>query len=635
MAVHKWGQKREISKRICIKWLCAVIFAAVILSGTPVVGLASPKSAEEFKKEWKKIQDDWTFVALSPGSDETQMNFAWYSKKGDPVCFRYGTKSDLSDGKTAKIKQKKAQTGYRSNKVTLKKLKPGKKYYYQVDEKKIASFRTNDGGDEFSFIFVGDPQIGKSNPKKAKKYKKVTEEFRQAQSDSVRSDALGWNNTIEAAYKKSDKKADFILSAGDQIETKAKTLNDTTLSEMEYTGYLCPERLKSIPVATTVGGHDADNSNYDYHFNVPNLSALGQNDYVGGDYWFTYGSALFLMLNTQHSNTAEHREFIEEAIRENPDCVWRIVTLHQDIYGSAKHSADENVILLRYQLITCFEENDIDVVLTGHDHSYTRSKFLKGDTPVETEEKDGEVINPDGILYMTASSSSGSRYYELLKERQPYVAARWQKEVPTYSIVKVTKDTFTIKTYRTDNGEKIDDTLKIRKYVQSRDIGQAVIDAIGKISYNGKPKTPSVSVRLDGIPLKCGTDYTVSYRNNTQVGDAEATVTGIGAFTGTKTASFKVVPARVKLKSAVSDKAGQVTVKLKKKSSSLEGFQIAYSRSKKFRHVKYVETDRNKVTLKSLKKGKSYYIKARGYQHVSGKIYYGKYGKTKKVKVKA
>ena len=57
---------------------------------------------------------------------------------------------------------------------------------------------------------------------------------------------------------------------------------------------------------------------------MPNLSTLGSNGIVGGDYSFTYGDALYLMLNTQDTNVAEHREFIENAVAENPDCTWRI-----------------------------------------------------------------------------------------------------------------------------------------------------------------------------------------------------------------------------------------------------------------------------------------------------------------------
>ena len=78
--------------------------------------------------------------------------------------------------------------------------------------------------------------------------------------------------------------------------------------------------LKSLPVATTVGNHDADNANYTYHFNTPNSSDLGSNGVVGGDYYFTYGNTLFMMLNTQDTNAAEHKQFMEQAIAANPNC---------------------------------------------------------------------------------------------------------------------------------------------------------------------------------------------------------------------------------------------------------------------------------------------------------------------------
>ena len=57
---------------------------------------------------------------------------------------------------------------------------------------------------------------------------------------------------------------------------------------------------------------------------------------------------------------------------------WRVVTLHQDIYGSGEHSNEPAIAELRYKLVPIFEENDIDVVLTGHDHTYARTKILKG-----------------------------------------------------------------------------------------------------------------------------------------------------------------------------------------------------------------------------------------------------------------
>ena len=83
---------------------------------------------------------------------------------------------------------------------------------------------------------------------------------------------------------------------------------------------------------------------------------------------------------------------------------------------------------------------------------------------IETVKKQGSsVINPEGVLYMTACSSSGSKYYDLLPRQQTYIAHRWQEDVPTYSVVDVTENSLTINTYRTDNDEKIDETFSITK----------------------------------------------------------------------------------------------------------------------------------------------------------------------------
>ena len=228
-------------------------------------------------------------------------------------------------------------------------------------------------------MFVGDPQIGSSNEEKAKTPEDIQKPtFLTAQSEAVRNDTFNWNYTLKRAYEKTGNKASFILSSGDQIQTNAKKVGDSTVSEMEYAGYLSADIMKSVPVATTVGNHDADNANYTYHFNTANMSSLGDNGYVGGDYYFTYGDALFIILNTQDTNVSEHKDFIEQTVAANPDCKWRIVTLHQDIYGSAEHSNEPEITNLRYSLVPIFEENDVDIVLTGHDHAYSRTKMLKG-----------------------------------------------------------------------------------------------------------------------------------------------------------------------------------------------------------------------------------------------------------------
>ena len=493
---------------------------------------------EAWSEEWETIKDDWTQVSMSPGSDETQMNFAWYSKDGEQTGFVYGTNSDLSGGQSAEITQTAAQEGYVSNKVTLEGLQPGTTYYYQVEGKEIESFTTDDDTSSFSFVFVGDPQIGSSNEEKAKTPEDIQKPtFLTAQSEAVRNDTFNWNYTLKRAYEKTGNKASFILSSGDQIQTNAKKVGDSTVSEMEYAGYLSADIMKSVPVATTVGNHDADNANYTYHFNTANMSSLGDNGYVGGDYYFTYGDALFIILNTQDTNVSEHKDFIEQTVAANPDCKWRIVTLHQDIYGSAEHSNEPEITNLRYSLVPIFEENDVDIVLTGHDHAYSRTKMLKGgqnttgfeytddefdeqldkdldvgdstetryeapgniqddttdpaeqryleylhsvmddDAVLELTEGQDVAIDSEGIMYLTAGSSSGSKYYDLVPRQQTYIASRWQQDVPTYSVIDVTETTLTLNTYRTDTDEPIDTQFMLVKSADHSQLANLISQA--------------------------------------------------------------------------------------------------------------------------------------------------------------
>ncbi len=561
-----------------------------------------------WKSDWEQIKSDWTQISLTPGSNESELNFAWYSKKTDKAKapkLMIGEGRNMRNAKTYEavqtaVKDEADPDGntYFSNKVTASGLKEGTTYYYSYEKEdgsftKPVSYKTK-STEEFRFIFVGDPQIGSSNELKGSD----SEEFYNAQSDSVCNDAFNWNATLNAAMEMSGNQAGFVVSAGDQIQTtKKKAPNKNAAnSEIEYAGYLSPEILKSLPVATTVGNHDADNENYSYHFNTPNNSELGSNGIVGGDYYFTYGSALFMMLNTQDTNVAEHEQFLREAISKNPNCTWRIVTLHQDIYGSAEHSNEPEITNLRYQLVPYLEENDIDLVLTGHDHAYSRSQMLLGgtkeqdyseeafeeqlekdrntcgdettarytapgtipDTTADTSEQaylsylnsvmdktaveqtDGSsVTNPEGILYMTASSSSGSKYYDLVPRMQTYIANRWQEDVPTYSIIDVSDTSLSINTYRTDNNEKIDKTFTISK-IDKADISGAKITGVKNKKYTGKKITLDLKVTMGSDTLKKGTDYTVNYSNNKKVGKATVTITGKNHYTGAKKVSFRI-----------------------------------------------------------------------------------------------
>lgn len=599
------------------------------------------------------ISKDREQISLSPGSDNSSLNFAWYTKKASGIQkLKIAENKRLTNAKVYEAKQTEAvtdkdDTTYVSNKVTATDLKADTTYYYsyQKDGQWTAPEKyTTDNGSKFSFIFVGDPQIGSSNELKGA----ATEEFYNAQSAAVANDAFNWNTTLNQAMEKTGNKASFVLSSGDQIQsTKKKSPNKAAWgSEIEYSGYLSPDVLKNLPVATTVGNHDADNANYTYHFNTANASELGSNGKVGGDYWFKHDNALFIMLNTQDTNVEEHKQFIEQTVAANKDCKWRIVTLHQDIYGSAEHSNEPEITNLRYQLAPIFENSKVDVVLTGHDHAYSRTQILKGGhktteytdddfDPMLDKDKDaGEnpdtvytakenikadttdpsekaylnylnevmdkdaiqqvtkkgttVFNPTGILYMTAGSSSGSKYYDLVPRQQSYIANRWQQDVPTYSVIDITDTTFTINTYRTDTEEKIDETFSIAKVNESENKNQTE-----------NKKQPATEKKDTTKPIETA-----------------------------------IAPKKAVLKKVKATGKKKVKIIVKKTSEKINGYEVILSTKKNFKKAKKVTTKKNIVTVRKLKAGKKYFVKVRAFKKVGNKKIYGKYSTVKKVIVK-
>ena len=105
----------------------------------------------------------------------------------------------------------------------------------------------------------------------------------------------------------------------------------------------------------------------------------------------------------------------------------------------------------------------IDIVLQGHDHVYARSYIMGGESGMTADVQknaDGsaltEVTNPDGVQYITMNSASGSKFYKITEEAFEYTAVQNQEKVPNYSVANVTKDAFTVTTYRSTDDSVVD-----------------------------------------------------------------------------------------------------------------------------------------------------------------------------------
>ena len=528
------------------KVLAGVLSGALVLGVCPAAlaatanyndGSVTGGSAEwqAWVSEWESVANDYTQVSLTPGADETQLNFAWYSQTQDgqaatPVV-HFGTdRNNLTAFTGTTMPVDTSLTGgvaYDSNHVTVTGLQANTTYYYTVEkngvETEVQEYRTG-SFDSVKMLYVGDPQIGASKGQPQNGEALVADAG--AANTAARNDAFGWNRTLEIATQQNPD-VNFIISAGDQVNKTGQA------KEEEYAGYLSPDVLASLPVATTIGNHDSLNPDYTYHFNNPNATSYGETE-AGGDYYYSYGDGLFIVLNTNNYNVAEHEQAIAEAVASDPDAAWRIVTIHQDIYGTGLDHSDTDGMILRTQLTPIFDEYDIDVVLQGHDHTYSRSKLLYGDgqthgtyefrlnaegtdydwdnayntqtdeqIPLYPAEDDAAgtaahdafladngcytiedttgstVVNPQGTLYMTANSASGSKFYELIATQQDYIAQRSQNWLPSYSVIEMDSDSFAITTYQITAGgavEMIDDTFTIQKTAQT-DEPQQTVDA--------------------------------------------------------------------------------------------------------------------------------------------------------------
>lgn len=150
-------------------------------------------------------------------------------------------------------------------------------------------------------MYVGDPQVGASKGQSQNGEDLVADEG--AANTAARNDGFAWNRTLTAATEQNPD-INFMISAGDQVNKTGKP------KEKEYASYLASDVLSGLAVATTIGNHDSLNADYMYHFNNPNASDYGTTA-AGGDYYYTYGDGLFIVLNTNNYNVAEHEHLIK------------------------------------------------------------------------------------------------------------------------------------------------------------------------------------------------------------------------------------------------------------------------------------------------------------------------------------
>ena len=174
-----------------------------------------------------------------------------------------------------------------------------------------------------------------------------------------------------------------------------------------------------------------------------------------------------------------------------------------------------------------------------------------------------------------------------------------------------------------------------KTYSIKNNFKKATISGISNKSYTGKNITQSITVKYNGKTLKKGTDYTVSYSSNKNIGTATVKVAGKGSYTGTITKTFKINPAKQEIQK-LKAKSKAFFVDWAQKGSAT-GYEIQYATNSKFTSAKKVTITNNKTdktTISKLSGKKKYYVRVRSYTTVKGTKYYGAWSASKSVTTK-
>jgi acid phosphatase type 7 len=261
--------------------------------------------------------------------------------------------------------------------VILKGLRPNTLYAYRVGRDSAWSewnqFRTaKNEPAPFDFVFFGDPQY----------------EVRESVSRVFREALL-----VAPAAK-------FWLFTGDLFDLPQY---DRFWSEWFYaTGFI----QSIIPSILAPGSHeyalktgntvqwDVFSPTWKAHFTLPENGPKGLEGRV---YFVDYQGVRFIVLDAQYARE-EQSNWLDGVLANNPN-KWTVAAFHEPVFSIAKDRDERNT---RNAFMALIDKYSVDLVLTGHDHGYARSKKLRNGTIVGA--------NEPGTIYVV--SVCGPRGYD-------------------------------------------------------------------------------------------------------------------------------------------------------------------------------------------------------------------------------
>ena len=390
-------------------------------------------------------------LSMEVGANADELQFNWFSPSGAKGRVEWKDSSGNVKSFDAQCTASVTLPGYYVNIAKVTGLQAGETYGYRVGNDEAWSpeytYQAPEDTESLTFLVTADAQVG------------------QSEMEDPRETAERWDSVL-TRLAGCVPEANFLFHLGDQVADFGNAEH--------YDLFLDHLALYRIPLAPVVGNHDVAN---DYsieenghpggpyffeHFFVPNRSNAGQSQYdTDGDYYFIRDNVLFIVLNSSTIQPAEvHEAYVAQIVSEHPEAKWRILVQHYPAYKGTTGSGNGSI---KEYLARITIDNDIDLVLSAHDHAYSRTAFVNREmeTLNDYDYASGDTVtNPEGTMYVTCGTSSGCLYHPI--EEEIRIVYQGQPEVPSAIRIDVTDTELHLRTYLADTWTVYDE-YTIRK----------------------------------------------------------------------------------------------------------------------------------------------------------------------------
>jgi hypothetical protein len=311
----------------------------------------------------------------------TSIVVRWRSDQASDSLVRYG---DAPDNLTASVMSDAITT---EHEVKITGLRPGRRYYYALG----SSSKTLSGGDA-GHVFATMPQPGRSTH---------TRVWVIGDSGTANVGAAA----VRDAYKSvtGSQATDLWLMLGDNAYP-----NGTQDEYQEALFETYPDLLRQVPVWPTLGNHDGQSADsatqsgayYDIFTLPTNAEAGGLASGTEAYYSFDYGQIHFISLESHHSDRSPGgamMTWLEKDLAAN-DKNWTIAFWHHSPYSKSGRDSDEDkrMIDMRENALPIIESYGVDLVVSGHGHSYERSPLMGGHYGASSSLTQAMILNALG-----------------------------------------------------------------------------------------------------------------------------------------------------------------------------------------------------------------------------------------------